>query len=121
MSLETFGQQLSELTKRQKLLLLTALGRKLVLLLYITKFYRHIHADLLYICTGDDVTNYFLSEATAKKSSRNAALDGFRWNFSRKVYGRITKFHTLVGDNWPHKSAGGYGIALLPVGLQNVI
>ena len=34
----------------------------------ITKFYRHIHADLSYICTGYDVTNYFRSEATVDKT-----------------------------------------------------
>ena len=32
----------------------------------ITKFYRHIHADLPYICTRNDVTNFFRSESTAK-------------------------------------------------------
>jgi len=32
------------------------------------------------------------------------------WNFSRKVYVKINKFHTVVGDNWPHKSAG-YDVA----------
>ena len=36
----------------------------------ITKFYKHIHADLHYICTGYDVTIYFRPEATAKKPSK---------------------------------------------------
>ena len=70
----------------------------------------HIHADLPYIITGYDITNYFRSEATAKKTVENAASDGFRWNLSRKVYARITKFHAVVRDNWPHKLAG-YDVA----------
>ena len=36
----------------------------------ITYFYRHIQADLLYICTGYDITNYFRSEATVKRPSK---------------------------------------------------
>ena len=36
----------------------------------ITKFYRHIHAGLPYICTWYEVTNYFRSETTAKNSRK---------------------------------------------------
>ena len=36
----------------------------------ITKCYRHIHTDLPYICTWYDVTNYFRSEVTMKKTSK---------------------------------------------------
>ena len=42
---------------------------------------------------------------TAKKTVANVASDGFRWNCSRRVHARITKFHTVVEDNWPHKAA----------------
>ena len=52
----------------------------------------------VYNHTGYDVTNYFRSEATAKKAVENGASDGFMWNFSRKMYARIAKFHTFVGD-----------------------
>ena len=45
--------------------------------------------------------------------AENAASDGFRWNILRKVYARITKFHTVVEYNWPHKSAG-YDVANRP-------
>ena len=65
---------------------------------------------MLYIFPGYDVTNYFRSEATAKKTVENAASDGLRWNFSRRVDERITKFHKVVGDSRPHKFAG-YDIA----------
>ena len=33
------------------------------------------------------------------KNVENAASDGFMWNFSKKIYAMITKFHTVVGDN----------------------
>ena len=42
----------------------------------------------------------------SRKTIENATLDGFRCNFSRKVIVKITKFYTVVGDIWPHKSAG---------------
>ena len=41
-----------------------------------------------------------------RQKVENAASYGFRWNFSGKVYVRITKFHAVVGDNWPNKSVG---------------
>ena len=53
----------------------------------ITKFYRHIQADLPYIDTEYGVTSYFRSEATAQKPSKmppQAALGGIsRERFKR--------------------------------------
>ena len=51
----------------------------------ITKFYRHIQADLAYIGAGYDVTSYFRSETTAKKTVEIADSGGFRRNFLRTV------------------------------------
>ena len=39
-----------------------------------------------------------------QKTVENAVSDGFRWNFSKEIYGRITKFHMVIGDNWSHTS-----------------
>ena len=44
-------------------------------------------------------------DIAAKKTVENTASGSFRWNFSRKVIARITKFYTVVGNIWPHKSA----------------
>ena len=57
-----------------------------------------------------DMTSWATSGRKLHKNSRKCLSDGFRWNFSIKVYAKITKFHTVVGDNWPHKSAG-YDVA----------
>ena len=82
-SLTTFGWQLLKFKKRSKMPNPTAS------LLYIsrtvrarnTKFYKHILAGLAYIAAGYDVTTYFRSEVTAKKTVENALSGGFRWNF----------------------------------------
>ena len=74
-SLTASGWQLSRFKKRSKM------PHPTTSLLYIswtvwariTEFYRHIHADLPYICTEYDVTTYFRSEATAEKTVENAA------------------------------------------------
>ena len=48
-----------------------------------TNFYRHIQADLHYMCTGYGVT--ILVGSFCEETVENAASDGFRWNFARKV------------------------------------
>ena len=61
----------------------------------ITKFYRHIHTDILYSHTGYDVTIYFRSEAI-RENSRKYRLRRLRGDFSRTVQSRIMKFYTLI-------------------------
>ena len=59
----------------------------------------YIHADVLNSHTGYDVTSLNTSGwqlSKFKKRVENAASDGFGWNFSRKVYARMAKFHTIV-------------------------
>ena len=44
-----------------------------------------IYTDPSYSHTVCDVTNYFRSEVTAKKTVEDAASDGIGWNFSRMI------------------------------------
>ena len=78
----------------------------------------NLHTRGVYNHTEYDVTNYFRSEATAKKTVANSASDGFMWNSSRKVYAMITRFHAVVGADWPHESVG-YDAASCSGRLQN--
>ena len=48
-----------------------------------------------YISAEYDVIIYFRSEVIVKYVE-NVASDGFRWNFSRMVQARITKFHVVL-------------------------
>ena len=66
----------------------------------ITKCFRHIHTDLPDICTGTTFGRILVP----KKRLRCRSY-GFRWNFSRKVFAMIIKFHTVFGDNWPQEYA----------------
>ena len=64
-----------------------------------------IYSNILYSQTAQDITNYFRPEVMAQKTVENAASDGFWCNLSRTIHARITKFHTLIVDNRPHKTA----------------
>ena len=40
------------------------------------------------------------------KMVESDASDGFRSNFSIRALSKITKFHIVVGNNWPHAPVG---------------
>ena len=72
---------------------------------------RHGNTDILINHTGYDVTDHFrMAVIEVQKTVENVALDGFRWNLSITFYERIAKFHTVIGDKRPHKTAG-YDVA----------
>ena len=69
-------------------------------LVWITNFFTNLYTSRFYNHTGYDVTIYFRSEVIAKKPSKmppQTTSGGISW---------ISKFHAVVGDNWPHTPAG---------------
>ena len=67
-----------------------------------TKFYRHIQAGMAYIGAEYDVTTYFRSEATAKKTVENAASGGIsRECFKRGLPNFTGLSGTTVARNMP--------------------
>ena len=68
----------------------------------IIKIYRRPNCPTF---TPDKTSRTTSSRKVQRKNRRNVAWVGFRWNFSWKVYEKITKFHTFVSGNWSHKTA----------------
>ena len=116
-SLTSSGWQLPKLKKRSKMQHMAAS------LLYIswtvwdsiTKFYRHIHAYLPYICTGYGITMYFRSEATVKTNSRKCRLRRlwveFWWRGvlpPHQLVGFLFVFRSIPGISHHHCSFNHY-------------
>ena len=47
-----------------------------------------------------------ISSSNISKTVENTDSDGFWWNISKTVQGRIMKFYKLVEDNRPHQKPG---------------
>ena len=66
----------------------------------IAKFYRHIHANMLYICTWYYFTNDFQLEVIAKKLSKmppQTASGGISWEWFKRGSPNFTQLSRITG------------------------